>query len=107
MLANHEKEFKDNMGKMLRWREALSKAASMSGWHYEEGYISFFFFFFLEKGMYLIVDIMIHAFILLKKKKNGLPKPLLAKVGKYSILIISFGRKIVILQRSIFEVEKF
>ncbi|XP_030974176.1 TMV resistance protein N-like [Quercus lobata] len=36
-LANHEKEFKDNMGKMPRWREALSKAASVSGWHYEEG----------------------------------------------------------------------
>ena len=64
-LANHEKEFKDNMGKMLRWREALSKAASVSGWHYEEGYVSKCFFFFFEKGMYLIVDIMIHAFILL------------------------------------------
>ncbi|XP_075651826.1 disease resistance protein RPV1-like [Castanea sativa] len=36
-LANHEKEFKDNMGKMQRWREALSKAASVSGSHYEEG----------------------------------------------------------------------
>ncbi|XP_075654350.1 TMV resistance protein N-like [Castanea sativa] len=36
-LANHEKEFKDNMGKMPRWREALSKAASVSGSHYEEG----------------------------------------------------------------------
>ncbi|XP_065631303.1 disease resistance protein RPV1-like [Quercus suber] len=63
-LANHEKEFKDNMGKMLRWREALSKAASLSGWHYKEGYVSKRFFFF-EKFMYLLVDIMIHAFILL------------------------------------------
>ena len=68
-LANHEKEFKDNMGKMPRWREALSKAASVSGWHYEEGYVSKCFFVFFEKSMYLIVDIMIHAFILLKKKK--------------------------------------
>ncbi|KAK4587401.1 hypothetical protein RGQ29_024203 [Quercus rubra] len=36
-LANHEKEFKNNMRKMPRWREALSRAASVSGWHYEEG----------------------------------------------------------------------
>ena len=39
-LANHEKEFKDNMGKMQRWREALSKAASVSGSHYEGRYVS-------------------------------------------------------------------
>ena len=71
-LANHEKEFKDNMGKMLRWREALSKAASVSGWHYEEGYVSncFYFFYFFEKGMYLMVDIMIHAFIVLMVYQN-------------------------------------
>ena len=43
-LANHEKEFKDNMGKMLRWREALSKAANVSGSHYQEGYVSIFLF---------------------------------------------------------------
>ena len=42
-------------------------------------YLYVFIFYFFEKGMYLIVDIMIHAFILLKKK-NGLPKPLHAKV---------------------------
>ena len=59
------------MGKMPRWREALNKAASVSGWHYEKGYVSnFFFFFSLEKGMYLIVDIMIHAFILLMVYQN-------------------------------------
>ncbi|KAK9992682.1 hypothetical protein SO802_027667 [Lithocarpus litseifolius] len=40
VLANHEKELKDNMGKMLRWRDALSKAASVSGWHYEEGEVN-------------------------------------------------------------------
>ncbi|KAF3958071.1 hypothetical protein CMV_016976 [Castanea mollissima] len=34
-LANHEKEFKE---KMQRWREALSKAANVSGSHYQEGY---------------------------------------------------------------------
>ncbi|KAF3948095.1 hypothetical protein CMV_025862 [Castanea mollissima] len=33
-LANHEKEFKE---KMQRWREALSKAANVSGSHYQEG----------------------------------------------------------------------
>ena len=106
VLANHEKEFKDNMGKMLRWREALSKAASVSGWHYEEGYVSICFFFFGER---YVSNCWYNdsCFYTSLKKKNGLPKPLLAKVGKYSILIISFGRKIVILQRSIFEVEKF
>ena len=40
IITNHEKEFKDNMGKMQRWREALSKAASVSGSHYEGGYVS-------------------------------------------------------------------
>ncbi|KAM3707195.1 hypothetical protein ACJW31_02G005800 [Castanea mollissima] len=34
-LANHEKEFKE---KMQRWREALSKAANVSGSHYQEGF---------------------------------------------------------------------
>ena len=48
-LANHGKEFKDNMGKMLIWREALSKAASVSGWHYEKGYVSKCFFIYLRK----------------------------------------------------------
>ncbi|KAL4642315.1 hypothetical protein ACB092_02G007200, partial [Castanea dentata] len=34
VLANREKEFKE---KMQRWREALSKAANVSGSHYQEG----------------------------------------------------------------------
>ncbi|XP_075654352.1 TMV resistance protein N-like [Castanea sativa] len=33
-LANHEKEFKE---KMQRWREALCKAANVSGSHYQKG----------------------------------------------------------------------
>ena len=67
------------MGKMPRWREALSKVASVSGWHYEEGYVSKCFF---EKGMYLIVDIMIHAFILIKKKKKWFTKTTTCKSMK-------------------------
>ncbi|KAL4642307.1 hypothetical protein ACB092_02G006500 [Castanea dentata] len=37
-LANHEKEFKE---KMQRWREALSKAANVSGSHYQEGHTTY------------------------------------------------------------------
>ncbi|XP_030938860.1 TMV resistance protein N-like [Quercus lobata] len=36
-LAKHENKFKDNIEKVLRWRAALNEAASLSGWHYEDG----------------------------------------------------------------------
>ena len=39
-LANHEMEFKNNKDKVQRWRDALRKAASASGWHYKKGYVS-------------------------------------------------------------------
>ena len=41
-LANHEKKFKNNKDKdkVQRWRDALKKAASASGWHYKKGYVS-------------------------------------------------------------------
>ena len=35
-----EKKFENNIGKVLRWREALHEAANLSGWHYEDGYVS-------------------------------------------------------------------
>ena len=39
-LAKHEENFKNNMDKVQRWRESLSKAANASGWHYKKGYVS-------------------------------------------------------------------
>ena len=39
-LANHEKKFKNNKGKVKRWRDALRKAANFTGWHYMKGYVS-------------------------------------------------------------------
>ena len=38
-LAKHEENFKDNMGKVQRWREALCEVGSLSGWHYNNGYV--------------------------------------------------------------------
>ena len=39
-LANHEKNLKNNMDMVQRWRESLSEAANISGWHYKKGYVS-------------------------------------------------------------------
>ncbi|XP_062030233.1 disease resistance protein RPV1-like [Rosa rugosa] len=41
-LAEHERRFKDDMDKVLRWRAALSEAANLSGWHFSGGYESLF-----------------------------------------------------------------
>ncbi|KAK9989844.1 hypothetical protein SO802_030083 [Lithocarpus litseifolius] len=37
-LTTHEKKFENNIEKVLRWRAALCEAASLSGWHYEDGF---------------------------------------------------------------------
>ena len=39
-LTTHEIKFENNIEKVLRWRAALYEAASLSGWHYEDGYVS-------------------------------------------------------------------
>ena len=39
-LTTHEKKFKNNIEKVLRWRAALYEAANLSGWHYEDRYVS-------------------------------------------------------------------
>ena len=39
-LAKHEENFKNNMDKVQRWRESLSKAANATRWHYKKGYVS-------------------------------------------------------------------
>ena len=39
-LAEHENKFKNNTEKVQRWRAALNEAASLPGWHYEDGYES-------------------------------------------------------------------
>ncbi|KAL4613855.1 hypothetical protein ACB092_07G011600 [Castanea dentata] len=36
-LTTHEKKFENDIEKVLRWRVALYEAASLSGWHYEDG----------------------------------------------------------------------
>ena len=37
-LANQEKKFKNDIGRVQRWRTALNEAASLVGWHYEDRY---------------------------------------------------------------------
>ena len=39
-LAKHENRLKNNIEKVQSWRTALDEAASLSGWHYEDGYVS-------------------------------------------------------------------
>ena len=39
-LAQQENKFKNNIKKVQRWRAALNEAASLSGWHYEDRYVS-------------------------------------------------------------------
>ncbi|XP_068322828.1 disease resistance protein RPV1-like [Pyrus communis] len=40
-LADHESKLNDNMDKVLRWRETLTKAANLSGWSFlADGYFS-------------------------------------------------------------------
>lgn len=36
-LARHECRFKDNLEKVMRWREALTRAANLSGQHFSDG----------------------------------------------------------------------
>ena len=39
-MAKHENKFKNNTEKVQSWRAALNEAASLSGWHFEDGYES-------------------------------------------------------------------
>ena len=39
-LANHEKNFKDNIDKVQVWRAALNEVGHLSGDHYNNGYVS-------------------------------------------------------------------
>ena len=39
-LAEQKIKFKNNIEKVQRWKAALKEAASLSGWHYEDGYVS-------------------------------------------------------------------
>ena len=38
-LTEHEEKFKDNIDKVQNWRIALKEVGSLSGWHYENGYV--------------------------------------------------------------------
>jgi hypothetical protein len=51
-LAKHEENFKNNMDKVQSWRTALNEVGCLSGWHYDNVYVShdypmLFFFIFL------------------------------------------------------------
>ncbi|KAB2634416.1 TMV resistance protein N-like [Pyrus ussuriensis x Pyrus communis] len=37
-LANHERKFKDDMGKVWRWRAGLTEASNLSGWYFLNGH---------------------------------------------------------------------
>ena len=38
-LAKHEEKFKDDIEKVQRWRKALTRAANLSGFHYNDRYV--------------------------------------------------------------------
>ncbi|XP_050369388.1 disease resistance protein Roq1-like [Argentina anserina] len=48
-LARHECKFKDRLDKVVRWREALTKAANLSGLHFSDGNESKFIDAILEE----------------------------------------------------------
>ncbi|PRQ24005.1 putative TIR domain, P-loop containing nucleoside triphosphate hydrolase [Rosa chinensis] len=48
-LAEHERIFKDDMDKVLRWRAALLEAANLSGWHFSSGHESKFIDIIVEE----------------------------------------------------------
>ena len=37
--ADHEVRFKDEKDKVQKWKDALRQAASLSGWHFQPGYV--------------------------------------------------------------------
>jgi L1 cell adhesion molecule like protein len=37
-LKKHEERFSDDKNKVQKWRDALSRAANISGWHFQHGY---------------------------------------------------------------------
>jgi hypothetical protein len=37
-LKKHEERFSDDKNKVQKWRDALSQAANISGWHFQHGY---------------------------------------------------------------------
>jgi hypothetical protein len=39
-ITKQEQKFKNNIEKVQKWKAALNEAASLSGWHYEDGYVS-------------------------------------------------------------------
>ena len=39
-LAKHEERFQDDKDKVQKWREALHKAANLSGWHFKQRYLT-------------------------------------------------------------------
>ena len=38
-LAKHEEKFKDDIEKVQRWRKTLTRAANLSGFHYNDRYV--------------------------------------------------------------------
>ena len=57
-LTKHEEIFKDKVDKVQKWRIALNKVGSLSGWHYKNGYVFHDFFFWLNV-MHFITCLML------------------------------------------------